>query len=191
MRGRIVGEAPQPKAHRFPTPHSSHSLLPASDKCLSSFWFTVQLCRVRAGWGPRRQVDTQWSMHPSQLFYSRVVVRGGQASRALSCEISFHGLCFYWFLLVFGQNQSQCCQKAKSLLQSCLENRQIQGFFSFKCGRVGWLSVFVWMRMHAWRCHASPSLLEAWVSASFGVRKRNGSLSGLVPDMEMDWTCTM
>lgn len=38
---------------------------------------------------------------------------------------------------------------------------------------------------------AVPLLLEAWVSASFGVRKRRGSLAGLVPDMLMDCTCTM
>lgn len=36
-----------------------------------------------------------------------------------------------------------------------------------------------------------PLLLEAWVSASFGVRKRRGSLAGLVPDMLMDCTCTI
>ncbi|TNN78836.1 hypothetical protein EYF80_011006 [Liparis tanakae] len=35
------------------------------------------------------------------------------------------------------------------------------------------------------------TLNEAWVSASFGVRKRSVSLSGLDPDMLMDWTCTM
>jgi len=40
-------------------------------------------------------------------------------------------------------------------------------------------------------CVLVPLLWEAWVSASFGVRKRRVSLSGLVSDMLMDWTCTM
>lgn len=196
MRGRIDGVEYQPKAHRFATPHSSDCLLTVSDKCLSSLWFTVQLCWVHAGWGPQRHVNTQWSMHPPRHFYSLSCGQWGQASGALCCEISFHALRVYWFLLVFRQNQSRYCQKAKSPLHSLSwkgqkQSEEVCRFFPLSvdvlddCASVQ-ICVCVF-------CHGAtlPLLLEAWVSASFGVRKRRGSLSGLVPDMLMDWTCTM
>lgn len=194
MRGRIDGAGLQPKAHRSTTPRSSDYLLSACDKCLSSFWFTVQLHRVHAGWGPQRYVNTQWSTHHPQLFSSRVVVSGGGLQE--HSVVKFHfTLCvsidFYWSLDKISQDivkrPSPLCthfhEKGTNRVKKC-----VCVFFPCKCGYVGWLSKCSYLCV----CFVSlPLLLEAWVSASFGVRKRSGSLSGLVPVMLMDWTCTM
>lgn len=95
-----------------PPPCSSNYLLSVSDKCLSSFWFTVQLCWVHTGWSPQRHVDTPPSP-PPWLFYSCIVVRGGEL-REHSVEKFHFTLCvsidFYWSL---DKNQSGYCQKAK------------------------------------------------------------------------------
>lgn len=76
-------------------------ILPVSDKCLSSFWFTVQLCGVHAEWGLQRNVNTQWSMHPPWTFCSWVVFSRGEPRK--HSVVKFHfTLCvfidFFWFL---------------------------------------------------------------------------------------------
>lgn len=187
MKGRIDGAGLQPKPHRFATPRSSDCLLSVSDKCLSSFWFTVQLCWVHAGWSTQRHVNTQWSMHPPREFYPRVVVSGGELQE--HSVVKFHfTLCvsidFYWSLDKIGQD---IVKRPSPLCTRCLEKDR---------NRVRKCAVFFSLSVNVCVCvfclgATLPLLLEAWVSASFGVRKRRGSLSGLVPDMLMDWTCTM
>lgn len=69
-------------------------------------------CRVRLG--EARQYTMKYAPPADILFPS--CGQRGRALEALCCEISFHALCVYWFLLVFRQNQSRYCQKAKSPL---------------------------------------------------------------------------
>lgn len=103
----------QPKAHRFATHRNSNYLLCVSDKCLCSFWFTVQLCWVHTGWSLQRHINTPPPWPPLWLYYPCFVVRGGERQEH-SVEKFHFTLCvsidFYWSL---DKNQSSYCQKAK------------------------------------------------------------------------------
>lgn len=87
-------------------------------------------------------------------------------------------MCLLIFISSLDKNQSRCCQKTRSCI--CYTHR-----LEKDATRVRLCAGLV--LMHG----VLPLLLEAWVSASLGVRKRRGSLRGLVANMLMDWTCTM
>lgn len=155
-----------------------------SDKCLFLFWFIAQLCWVHAGWGPTRHINTQWGMHPLRRFIPEWWSAGASFRSTLSWHFISRFVCLLIFIWSLDKNQSQCCQKAKSSPHSLSWKGQSQSKKVCRSCALDMLDV-------VFPCACLPLLLEAWVSASFGVRKRRGSLSGLVPDMLMDWTCTM
>lgn len=80
-------------------------------------------------------------------------------AQALSCEISFHALCVYWFILVFSQNLSLYCQKAMSPLHLCLKKKDENRFF--------FLIFWVW---HSWRSKQSSVLARVCVLFTFAFR---------------------
>lgn len=111
------------------------------------------------------------------MFYSRVLVSRGKLRSTLLWNFISRFVCLLIFISSLHKNQSRY-QKARSCI--CYTHR-----LEKDATRVRLCAGLVLMH---W---VLPLLLEAWVSASLGVRKRRGSLRGLVPSMLMDWTCTM
>ena len=186
MRDECKWEEEGSRAHRFAPPRSSAYLLPVCDECLVSFWITGQWCWVDARWGPQRYVYTQWSIHPPRLLLFLSCGQWGQLQEHSDVKFNIM-LCVIFIGL---DKISQDIVKMPSPLWThCLEkDRNRVRIWKRGCMLDDWATVGLCVFC---LCATSPLLLEAWVSASFGVRKRSGSLSGLVPDMLMDWTCTM